>query len=291
MIFYVIGNGFDLHYGLPTSYCHFKNYLIENGKRDIVDKIDNLFWERGDFNPEDIEKWSDFENMLTVFNNLFADDLCDEAFDNAETDDDRADFWDSPSWNVSYYNEYIKILKQQFASWINEMNTEIIPDKYFTPQSNDVILTFNYTTTIEDNFDTSDINIIHIHGTKNQEIILGHNSEPDPDLFNIIEDEESDYRDITTRKAVNSVITEAAESYYKDNANILKNYSNLFKNISKFDKVVILGLSCGEQDELYVQEIIKHSKVIDFYWYDKTTMENFDNIVNNSNVKVNYFYW
>ena len=42
MIFYVIGNGFDLHYNLPTSYCHFKHYLIQNGKMDIVKKIDDF---------------------------------------------------------------------------------------------------------------------------------------------------------------------------------------------------------------------------------------------------------
>ena len=79
MIFYVIGNGFDLHYNLPTSYWHFKDYLIQKGEIDIVRKIDDLFWERGDFNPKDIEKWSDFENMLTVFNNLLPDDLYEAA--------------------------------------------------------------------------------------------------------------------------------------------------------------------------------------------------------------------
>lgn len=26
MTFYVLGNGFDLHYGIPTKYCHFKSY-------------------------------------------------------------------------------------------------------------------------------------------------------------------------------------------------------------------------------------------------------------------------
>ena len=291
MIFYVIGNGFDLHYNLPTSYCHFKHYLIQNGKLDIVKKIDDLFEKQGCFNPENIEKWSDFENMLMVFNNLCAEDLYEEAFVNAETDDDRAGFWDSPSWNVSYYNEYIKILKQQFDCWINGMDTHITTDNYFNPQSGDAILTFNYTTTIEDNFDISDIKIIHIHGTKNQEIILGHNSKPDPDLLSVIEDEDSDYRDVTTRKAVNSIVTEAAENYYKDSITVLKEHSNLFKNISKFDKVIILGLSCGKQDELYLQEIIRYTKVIDFYWHDKTSMESFDNIIDNSNVKINYYNW
>jgi len=229
--------------------------------------------------------------MLTVFNNLIADDLYEEVFDNAEIDDDRADFWDSPSWNVGYYNEYIKILKQEFDNWINEIDIRVVPDEYFNPHPGDAILTFNYTDTIEKNFDISGIEIIHIHGTKSHEIILGHNVEPDPDLFSIIAYEDSDYRDISTKEAVNYVITEATEGYYKDSANILCKYTSYFENISNFDKVVILGLSCGEQDRLYVQEIIRRAKVIDFYYYDKTSKENFDNIMHNYDVKVNYYYW
>jgi hypothetical protein len=40
MIFYVLGNGFDLHYKLPTQYCDFKQYLIRNGYGELVRKVD-----------------------------------------------------------------------------------------------------------------------------------------------------------------------------------------------------------------------------------------------------------
>lgn len=43
MVFYVIGNGFDQHYGLDTSYHSFKKYLtIAN--REVVERIDDLFY-------------------------------------------------------------------------------------------------------------------------------------------------------------------------------------------------------------------------------------------------------
>ena len=291
MISYVIGNGFDLHYKLPTGYNNFKQYLIENGHWEIVNKVDNLFWERGDFNPRDIETWSDFETMLQVFNNLSPYDLYDEAFDNAETDDDRAGFWDSPSWNAHYYNEYIKILKHQFNKWINEMDTTITPDTYFHPHAGDSILTFNYTTTIEDNYDVQNIRITHIHGTKNEKIILGHNSKPNPELFTIIENEESDYRDVTTKKAVNDVLKKASKSYYKNSNQILAQHNSLFCQIPLFSKVVIMGLSCGEQDEAYIQAIVQHATIVDFYYYDNAAKDNFENIVGVSNVIINYYKW
>ena len=109
MTFYVIGNGFDLHYGLTTTYSNFKAYLLKNGYRELVRKVDQLFYEQGIFSPKEIDTWSKFEDMLQVFNYLDAEDIYDEAMSNAETDDDRAGYWDSPSWNVRYYNDYIRV--------------------------------------------------------------------------------------------------------------------------------------------------------------------------------------
>ena len=291
MIFYVLGNGFDLHYYLSTRYSDFKAYLIANGYREIVEKVDDLFWRYTHCSPKAMEDWSTFENMLVVFNRLDPDELYDEAFNNAETDDDRAGYWDSPSWNVSYYNEYIDVLKELFATWINETNTNIIPDRYFNPVPGDAVLTFNYTTTVEDNFDTRGIQITHIHGTKNQEIVLGHNEEPNPNLYNLIEDEDSDYRDTTTRNAINDILTQASKNYYKDSVQILRRNRRIFSQIPQFDKVVIMGLSCGPQDEIYVKEIIKYSTAIDFYYYDNDARENFENILGISTITVKYHKW
>lgn len=186
MTFYVIGNGFDLHYGLKTTYSNFKVLLLENGYCELVSKVDQLFYERGNFSPKEIDTWSKFEDMLQVFNYLDADEIYDEAMDNAETDDDRAGYWDSPSWNVGYYNEYIRVLKQQFDSWIRSFNTHILPDQYFRPQKGDFVLSFNYTTTIEDSFYPVNFDILHIHGTVGQELVLGHNDYQKPDIFNVL---------------------------------------------------------------------------------------------------------
>lgn len=52
MTFYVIGNGFDLHYGLNTTYSNFKVFLLENGYWELVSKVDQLFFERGNFSQK-----------------------------------------------------------------------------------------------------------------------------------------------------------------------------------------------------------------------------------------------
>lgn len=291
MTFYVIGNGFDLHYGLNTTYRNFKEFLLKNGYRELVRKVDQLFYERGSFSPKEIDTWSKFEDMLQVFNYLDADEIYDEAMDDAETDDDRAGYWDSPSWNVGYYNEYIQVLKQQFDSWIRGFNTHIVPDQYFRPQKGDFVLTFNYTTTIEDSFHPVNYDIAHIHGTVGQNLVLGHNDNQKPDTFVIIEDEDSDYRDTTTKKAVNDVLELAAVQYFKNSERILSEYADVFSSIPLYDKVVIMGLSCGPQDSMYVREILRYAKSIDFYYYGIESRRNFESYAAEHHADVNYIGW
>lgn len=291
MTFYVIGNGFDLHYGLMTTYSNFKAYLLRNGYWELVRKVDQLFYERGNFSPKEINTWSRFEDMLQVFNYLDAEEIYDEAMSNAETDDDRAGYWDSPSWNVGYYNEYIRVLKQQFDSWIRSFNMHILPDQYFRPQKGDFVLSFNYTTTIEDSFYPVNFDILHIHGTVGQELVLGHNDYQKPDIFNVIEDEDSDYRDTTTRNAVNDVLELAAIQYFKNSGEIVRKYKNVFLRIPCYDKVVVMGLSCGPQDSIYVCEILKYAKTVDFYYHGVESKSNFESYVAGCHADVNYIHW
>ena len=52
-----------------------------------------------------------------------------------------------------------------------------------------------------------------------------------------------------------------------------------------------MGLSCGMQDKMYVEEIIKYASVIDFYYYDDDAKENFESILGNSTITVKYYKW
>lgn len=54
-VLYILGNGFDINYGLKTRYVDFYPYLVENAEETntIVDKI-----------KDNYEKWSDYEEAL-----------------------------------------------------------------------------------------------------------------------------------------------------------------------------------------------------------------------------------
>lgn len=122
-------------------------------------------------------------------------------------------------------------------------------------------------------------------------LILGHNYYQKPDTFVIIEDEDSDYRDITTKSAVNNILELAAVQYFKNSKEILLKYSGIFSNIPIYDKVVIMGLSCGPQDAIYVYEILKYAKEIDFYYHGNKSRNNFEKYASNSCTHINYIHW
>ena len=54
---YIIGNGFDLHHGINSSYKNFQEWMYENHP-DVIEKVDEIY---GIVNEE---WWSDFENQL-----------------------------------------------------------------------------------------------------------------------------------------------------------------------------------------------------------------------------------
>lgn len=290
MVFYVLGNGFDLHYKLQTQYSDFKRFLHNTGCKDLIEKADDLFSRYG-FSPEEVQNWSALEDMLTVFARLDPDEIYDEAMENAETDDDRAAYWDSPSFNVGYYSEYIAILKQKFESWIAGMDTHIIRDAYFDPKHDDAILSFNYTRTVEDNFPKTGYKIEHIHGMAGRCVVLGHNEHQEPSYYKNVWDEDYDYRTSSALEAVNGVIEEASRLYYKDSEAIILQNKSLFQTICQFEKVVIMGLSCGKQDRLYVNEILKRTKVVDFYYYAPDDLDRFLCLANAYPVQVNGYRW
>lgn len=54
---YIIGNGFDLHHKINSSYKNFQQWMYENNP-DIIEKVDEIYGICDD------EWWSDFENQL-----------------------------------------------------------------------------------------------------------------------------------------------------------------------------------------------------------------------------------
>lgn len=83
----------------------------------------------------------------------------------------------------------------------------------------------------------------------------------------------------------------AADQYFKNSEKIVLKYNNVFSGIPSYDKVVIMGLSCGTQDAIYVREILRYAKVVDFYYHDAQSKSKFESFTAGCCVDVDYIYW
>ena len=52
-----------------------------------------------------------------------------------------------------------------------------------------------------------------------------------------------------------------------------------------------MGLSCGDQDALYVQEIVNRARKIDFYYHGSTARRNFESYIDGHCIDVKFIEW
>ena len=137
-ILYIIGNGFDLHHGLKTSYADFREYIkIVND--ELYQKLQKYVFNEND----DLQ--SDFENALANFdidtllsdNDLFLPDIMSEDFRYK----DVYKFPDAMQVELEFLTE---VMFREFSSFIrNSSSKSIKKQKALELDTNSCFLNFN----------------------------------------------------------------------------------------------------------------------------------------------------
>lgn len=160
---YIIGNGFDLWHGLPTSYDRFYEFAKEN-----LDELESYYIDVTQGRP-----WCDFENSLGTFDwRLFY-----EAHDN--TDVTAEDFRRSEAFGLEddlteQADNLVESIRDCFHEWIEGIDISVAARRMdFAPD--DRFLTFNYTSTLQSVYGIDDDKVFHIHGRSDRfDLIFGH---------------------------------------------------------------------------------------------------------------------
>jgi hypothetical protein len=266
---YLIGNGFDLHHKLKTKYSDFKMFLKEKDN-NLVDLIDNVFFTRG-YSKNEVEMWSTLEEMLEVLSYLDEDEIYQEAFDNSEWDMDRASYWHDPKFNADEKAKELLtplMMKKYFDEWVESLNTGLVKkDWKLRLRKRSTYICFNYTDTLQKIYRISDEHVLHIHGRIGQEYILGHNGlEKLPyigDLWNPYEDvdgnttSDTDIREVEVKESINETYLRLFRSYSKNSAKIIQDNFYWFERFNSAKKVIIMGLSLGSEDIVYLQKLVE----------------------------------
>ncbi|WP_145156309.1 bacteriophage abortive infection AbiH family protein [Pseudomonas oryzihabitans] len=259
---YIVGNGFDLHHGLPIQYKHFKAFL-KNVDREVFDWVDGYV-------PAE-DNWSDLELSLacldtdTVVSDLegFLTSYSDENWSDAGHHDFQYEV-DRVATDLS------QTLQSRFGDWIRSI---VIPDHnsvqrlLSTLDRSALFLNFNYTCTLNRFYNVSSENVLYIHGEgsdPSSELILGHAWTPDKrtSLQKGLDQESADQRVIEAF----GVLDDYFEQTFKPSEQIIKLNADFFSGLRSVTHVTVLGHSLSVVDKAYFLAVVEALKGRSVIW-------------------------
>lgn len=264
----IIGNGFDLMHGLPTSFTENFRSIVQDFEQG------SDFWDCYGYGDD---LWSSFEVALgnPDFNELF------EILSSYYPDylSDRESDRDGIITQVDLVG-HLKDALNAFASAAEDELYDIEPLKkvqnFFTPK--DFFVSFNYTSTLEAIYNIRRSKVFYPHGKiRETELIMGYeNGEfyPEP-IYEIIKDRLPPRKHDNVKEYIGDI-----EDYYVRTA-----YENLYDKVHSFNKTPRIHDLVMFFEGLDIREvvIIGHSCKIDFKYFE-TINKNFDG------VKWTFFY-
>lgn len=253
---FVIGNGFDLHHGLPTSLNDFRKFM----KRRFPEEYHNImcFFEKY-FTREDARNWNELETMLSYTRDI--EEMLDKAIASSEPDIDKASYWNDIQYNASVSENELCALMDGLDRWIDSISaSNVSPKSTIQFVSSDTFLNFNYTDSLQKLYGVEDKQIFHIHGSASTNKILGHNEPYDEfPLTNISltpKDIEYGLEEDWRIEEAKEILNRIPAIFFKDSASIIQVHHNFFEKLKAYDHILFMGWSLGKQDEIYMDAIM-----------------------------------
>lgn len=228
---YVIGNGFDMHHGLPCGYADFRAWLQVN-KPEVHRELIRLYGESSS------DLWSDFEKGLSCFD-----------LDNYPDVVTRA--------------ELMKLrngLNEAFGEWSKTIGVPTKETFIDGLDRNAVFFTFNYTRTLEYFYGIDESRVVHLHGSvDSSNFVFGHDSLGDGVSDYALEDAreigmDSDlYMDMVHMK----MSQEYSDVFRKPVADVIERYRYDFEALAGIEEMTVLGVSYSDIDKPYFERIIE----------------------------------
>lgn len=230
---YIIGNGFDLHHGLNTSYLDFRNYCASSLpslwrflSEIYGDMINNDMW------------WSDFENMLGCVN-----------YDNLALSSNGFAMGDQKVQNL-----FKGMLPPLFGKWIKQIGGNPQMDKDLNIDTDALFFSFNYTLVLERTYHIDEKKVWHIHNSieNPDNIIIGHDSD-ERKLYSTYLSNKTNY--IVSPDFVDRINRKTAQGSKKVKK-IIENQGDRFRSLySQIKHIVVMGFSFNDIDMPYIEKI------------------------------------
>lgn len=260
---FIIGNGFDLWHGIPSSYGSFKTYA------KLRDRL--LFQSVEEYLPAGKE-WNELESALAGVDVVnIIDDLgqfMPSYGDEDWTDAGHGDF----QYEVQQLVERLSIqLRAVFGQWVRTLPVPTPATATKRLQGIDLdaaFLTFNYTATLEDLYGVPNAHVLHIHGQAkdlDKDLVLGHAWNPaERSSLNDVPDIE----DMDTRlMEANDILDGYFSEMFKPSDELIREHHAFFEGLDKIEVVRVLGHSLSDVDYPYFKALLKTPSIANAHWW------------------------
>lgn len=279
MNLFIIGNGFDMGHDMSTTYLDFREYLAENHYwflESLIDpyRISPLTIPHTNNDDSSYKAfWKDFESNLSKLDDEYFVDMENERTLNLEGGDiyieDTMDDYHSNNFG------HIKDLKVYLKEWITSIDvTDEIKTTLIDEENKDLYMSFNYTSTLQKNYGINNRNILHIHGSmeEDDELEIGHG---DSSISRMMRERAQIASEKFNEKE--SSISNALANYYDDSRKNTPRIINFrpgpfINKLNMVNQVYVIGHSFGEVDLQYFIDINKmiknNAEWVVFYFND-----------------------
>ena len=260
-ITFFIGNGFDINLGLHTKYSEFYPYFMEHARKDNMIKR----WIN-----ESEQPWADLEEKLGKELAKLAGNEVDYFYEDKEELDTllleylekeqrRYCFGDNEVMRIEFTRSMLNFYDEMPTNDANSLKSTM--EKYKNEEYIYSYITFNYTDVLDriiDSYGNTRVisnhqgntiakanrigKVIHIHGTTNEEMILGVNDEGQIDNEFLKLDDM--FLDTFIKRRMNYHIGQ-------------RKTESAIDMLSKSHIVCVFGMSIGNTDKMWWEEIIK----------------------------------
>lgn len=301
---YIIGNGFDLHHHIPSSYQNYYQWLKD--KHIGVLHLINDYYD----SPTS-EWWSDFEvNLGEKDIREYAENVARENYPDFSSDEFRDRDYHASEFIAG--DESLAVcfhITQTFSEWIESLPEADNNCRVWIEKEDSFFINFNYTLTLENIYHINPNNILHIHGSLlDREYVLGHGKSheelrkstelniPDPpkgweEEYTISEWYEQ-YTDMFIEQAIDATIHRLAEME-KNVAGIIDENKMVFESMKNVEVVHIYGFSCSPIDSLYLDKISSSINLDNVFWeisyYKEEDKENVQSFIESHHIKVDNY--
>ena len=243
----IVGNGFDVNHGIPSSYAHFKTWL-SNTDKELYDFLERYIDVAGDW-------WNDFERSLCEID--IPKLIRETPLENRPIDPRFPSSFSHPaSWRLDSVRESISL---KFTEWVKTLDGVKIKKKIELPEAC-LYISFNYTDTLERVYGIKENRIVYIHGkaSRGDELIYGHGKNQfvlENDVMEKFHLHRSDDFLIAGTYGDSERELTSHISYWQKYIQLASYYDVLRPAVAGANNVCVYGLSFSEVDYPYLQWI------------------------------------